>query len=271
MVERVTDTYVVPARDLPPEGVSLRELLTLERLDADFFRSQVLFREEWSLFGGQVFAQALAAAGRTVEADRAPHSAHAYFLRPGDPTRPVLFQVARDRDGRSLSARRVVALQDGHVILNLAASFAPPAGDQTDQIHVPAHAVPPPGATSIPARLVGFEQSIPPQEHPNHSYPSRAWFRVTADVPSDPLTTCMLMAYLSDLYGGAGALPDSAVRLQPTIDHSIRFHRLPTPGAWILSDMRLLSVSDGRACYAGNLWDEAGALVASFSQECLYR
>jgi acyl-CoA thioesterase-2 len=267
----VTDPYVVADRDLPPEGVSLRDLLTLERLDADLFRSQVLFTEAWSLYGGQVFAQALAAAGLTVEADRVPHSAHAYFLRPGDSSRPVLFQVARDRDGRSLSARRVVALQDGKVILNLAASFAPPASGGPDQAHVPAHAVPPPGAVSTPPRLVGFEQSVPPQTHPPHSFPSRAWFRVVADVPSDPLTTCLLLAYLSDLYGGAGALPDSAMRLQPTIDHSIRVHRLPAPGAWVLSDMTLLSVSDGRAAYSGNLWDEAGALIASFSQEGLYR
>ena len=91
----------------------LLEVLALERLDRDLFRSTVLFEEQWPLFGGQVAAQALLAAGATVEPGRTTHSLHGYFLRPGDSREPVVFTVERDRDGRSFSARRVVARSAG--------------------------------------------------------------------------------------------------------------------------------------------------------------
>src|ERR1700761_2513907 len=101
----------------------LRRMLDVEELDRDLYRANFVFDDAQTLYGGQVAAQALRAAGLSVEADRSPHSLHGYFLRAGDASRPTIFQVYRDRDGRSYSARRVVALQGGEVIFNMSASF----------------------------------------------------------------------------------------------------------------------------------------------------
>ena len=110
--------------DLP----SILDLLDLKRLDDNRFQSQALYEADWGMYGGQVAAQALYAAGLTIGDGRLPHSLHAYFVRRGDTTRPVVFQVDRDRDGFSFSARRVVASQDGEVVFTLAASFTTPGG-----------------------------------------------------------------------------------------------------------------------------------------------
>ena len=109
-----------PAEVLP----SILELLDLEYVEENLYRSCAVFNDAYRLFGGQVAAQALYAAGRTVPDGRLPHSLHGYFLRQGSTVRPTLFQVERDRDGQSFSARRVVAIQAGEVIFNMATSFA---------------------------------------------------------------------------------------------------------------------------------------------------
>jgi acyl-CoA thioesterase-2 len=105
--------------DLP----SIIDLLDLEYVEQDLYRSRAVYEASWGMFGGQAAAQALYAAGLTVEKDRLPHSLHGYFLRRGDTSKPTLFRVDRDRDGRSFSARRVVAVQDGSVIFSMSASF----------------------------------------------------------------------------------------------------------------------------------------------------
>jgi acyl-CoA thioesterase-2 len=110
--------------DLP----SIPDLLDLEHVEPDLYRSRALYDAPWGMFGGQAAAQALYAAGLTVEKDRLPHSLHGYFLRRGNTAKPTEFRVERDRDGRSFSARRVVAMQDGEVIFSMLASFAVPAG-----------------------------------------------------------------------------------------------------------------------------------------------
>jgi len=112
----------------PGEEPGVLDVLDLEEIDRDLYRSTLLFTDPLPLYGGQVAAQALRAAGATVAADRLPHSLHGYFLRSGDAGRPVVFRVDRDRDGGSFSARRVVALQGGEVVFNMSASFAV-AGD----------------------------------------------------------------------------------------------------------------------------------------------
>nr|MDT0667147.1 thioesterase family protein [Micromonospora sp. DSM 115978] len=111
--------------------MTIFELLDLEELDVDLYRTTTTLDEPYALYGGQVAAQALMAAGRTVGDDRTPHSLHGYYLRRGDASRPTIFRVERDRDGRSYSARRVVAVQGGKVIFNMSASFhvAEPGSD----------------------------------------------------------------------------------------------------------------------------------------------
>jgi len=251
------------------QGVALLDVLALERVDRDLFRSAVLFEEPWPLYGGQVAAQALLAAGRTVPDGRTAHSLHGYFLRPGDSRRPVVFQVDRDRDGRSFSARRVVALQEGEVILNLSASFhvsEDGAPDETVQTMPEAISLP---DLSAPDRLVGFEQRL--TTTPFHSHPTRVWLHCTEALPKDPLVHAAVLTYLSDMYTGHGSLPSSTGRRQTTLDHAMWFHRPVDAGAWLLMDLQTRAVSQGRGLYTGSLWSEQGVLVASLAQETLYR
>ena len=266
--------YATPPDEIAPPGVSLQELLDLERLDRDLFRATVVFEERYPLFGGQVAAQALVAAGRTVDADRTPDSLHGYFLRPGDSSRPVVFAVDRDRDGRSFSARRVVALQDGEVILNLSTSFAVPDPDADDVAVLPAPAVEPVGPQTpeqVPPRLVDVAMHVPDQPYGQVAWPTRTWFRCTADLPADPLTDAAVLTYVSDLFTGAGGLPESSRRLQSSVDHAMWFHRSSPVGEWVLMDLHPRAVSLGRAFYTGELWRPDGTLAASLAQETLYR
>ncbi len=266
--------YVTPQDELPPPGVTLADLLDLERVDRDLFRATAVFEERYPLFGGQVAAQALVAAGRTVDPARTPHSLHGYFLRPGDSRRPVVFSVERDRDGGSFSARRVVALQEGEVILNLSASFAVVDDTQEDVALEPSpDAQPVDGSGDLqPApRLVGCELRVPEQMHELHSFPTRVWLRCAEDLPDDPVVAAAVQTYVSDIFTGAGSLPSSAGRYQSSLDHAVWFHRPARAGQWLLMDLHARAVARGRGHYTGGLWTEEGALVASLAQETLYR
>ncbi len=264
--------YRTPPAELPPAGIALHEVLALERLDRDLFRGVAVFEEAWPLYGGQVAAQALLAAGATVHPDRTPHSLHGYFLRPGDSRRPVVLTVERDRDGGSFSARRVVARQDGEVILNLAASFHRPdvEGTEVAVLRMPAVDVPG-GDVLAPPRLLGFELAVPDQPGELVSFPTRVWLRCTADVPAGPLHDAALLTYLSDLFTGAGGLPASQGTWQTTLDHALWFHRPSRPHEWVLMDLVPRAVSRGRSMYDGTLWHPDGTLVASLAQETLFR
>jgi acyl-CoA thioesterase-2 len=265
-------TWSTPQDELPPPGVGLADLLTLERLDRDLFRACVVFEESWSLYGGQVAAQALLAAGATVDPEREPHSLHGYFLRPGDSRCPVVFAVDRDRDGGSFSARRVVALQDGEVILNLAASFAR-VDDAAEDVAVLRMPVvdPPPDDGQVPPRLVDFTLHVPEQPDGLVAFPTRAWLRCTADLPAQPLLDAAVLTYLSDLFTGAGGMPGSGQRVQSTIDHGLWLHRPARAGEWVLMDLTPRAVGRGRSMYDGTLWRPDGTLLASLTQETLYR
>ncbi len=261
-----------PPEQLPPDGVRLPELFALERIDRDLFRASAVFDEPWPLFGGQVAAQALIAAGRTVDAARRPHSLHGYYLRPGNSSQPVIFRVERDRDGGSFSARRVVALQDGEVILNLSASFA--RDDDTADtvgVQVMPEVTAPAGPTHRPPRLADFEQVVPEQPLPTQAHPTRVWLRCTADLGSDPLLDAASLTYLSDLYTGFGGLPSARGKWHSTIDHALWLHRPAASGQWVLMDLIPRSIGLGRGQYVGSLWLPDGTLVGSLAQETLYR
>ncbi len=183
--------------DLP----SIPELLDLEQVEPDRYQSTALYDAPWGMFGGQAAAQALYAAGLTVEKDRLPHSLHGYFVRRGDTAKPTVFRVDRDRDGRSFSARRVVALQDGEVIFSMSASFAPRPGRGT----------PFPDAEAEPAPELPPLDSLPPWpnlKHPSFEFrpvdaesrlPGRFWIRCTDELPDDPLAHAAVLAYTSDI------------------------------------------------------------------------
>lgn len=261
-----------PRAPYAEEDLSLLDVLALEHLGGNRFASTVTYDNGWRLYGGQVCAQALLAAGRTVAPDRPPHSLHAYFLRQGTSTLPVELTVHEDRDGRSFSARRVTVRQQGEVLLTTSMSFARPDPRSVDDEQLPVFPdVEPPGEPRKPPVLMDFEQSIPSQTHPVYSYPTRHWLRCTADLPLDPLLDAAVITYLSDLSTGHDVLPSSADRAQATLDHALWFHRSASPRDWLFVELSSRGVKGGRGLYTGDIWSRDGTLVATLAQECLYR
>ncbi|GAB3291037.1 acyl-CoA thioesterase [Parasphingorhabdus pacifica] len=248
------------------------DLLTLEEIDRDLYRANVVFDEPYALYGGQVAGQALRAAGLTVGADRLPHSLHGYYLRGGDAARPTIFHVDRDRDGRSFSARRVVAVQGGEVIFNMSASFhVRETGvdrEMTEPLDVPEPAELP--SAHLP-RLFSMEGRLPPQPYPDGEWPTRFWARCTARMPEEPLMHACVLTYLSDISSGVMPLNDSSAGSGPSLDHAVWFHRQTRMDDWALMDLVPHSVSGGRGFYSGTIRGRDGTLGASLTQEVLFR
>ncbi len=251
----------------------------VDRTDEDHFRADVLFEEPHSLYGGQVTAQALWAAGLTAPAGRHPHSLHAYFLRSGDTGLPVDFHVQRDRDGRTYSARRVVASQRGRPILTLSASFQVSADEhahgRTDTQASPAPVVGPPRDAAVyplpRLDLVEWRLPEPMERQPVKESPSRLWARAREPLPHDRLARACVLAYLSDASTGLYLLEEGGPGSAVTLDHAVWFHRAPHWEDFVLMDLVPLSISEGRGLYRGAMYAEDGRLLASLTQESLFR
>lgn len=262
-------------REVPPVSAraqTILDLLELERIDRDLFRACATTGESVSLYGGQVAAQALRAAGLTVDPRCRPHSLHGYFLRKGDSAAPTVFQVHRDRDGRSFQARRVVALQDGEVIFSMAASFQDADEESAVSQVEPAPVLSGPEGPVYDdfLFLVSTEVRVPEQPHPSALWPTRAWVRFTVDLPEDPLLHACLLAYLSDMTTGNLPSADGA-RPGPSIDHAVWFHAAADMARWTLVDCHPRAAGGGRGWYVGSVFDDAGGLLASLAQESLLR
>ena len=260
-------------RDPRPSETDLRDLLELEVVEENIFRANYVFHEEQVLYGGQVAAQALLAAGRTVDADRLPHSLHGYFLRSGDSSRPTVYQVWRDRDGRSFSARRVVALQNGEVIFSMSASFHTVHEGPGEQ-HDVMPAVPEP--LSRPAapvdRLFSFETWLPEQPYGGRArWPLRLWARATVPLPDEPLLQAAALTYLSDLSSGVLPAPDGSAGPSSSLDHAVWLHRPLDLNDWVLVDFQPHTAGRGRGWFTGSIFTPDGRLGASVAQEVLYR
>lgn len=249
-------------------------LLDLEELDRDLFRGRNGDHGEprYSLYGGQVAAQALRAASLTVDAERMPHSLHGYFLRPGQPDHPVIFSVDRDRDGGSFSARHVRAIQHGEVIFSMLASFKAPSEAATFEPPV-RREVPPPDELETNGwdALVETREVTMRSIH-GHTVSDCMWCRVPAPLPDDPVLHACVLTYLSD-YGGGFVLldvPDLPIG-GPSIDHVLWFHSPVRVDDWILVDLHPERASDARGTYFGTLRGQDGTLAAVVGQECLLR
>lgn len=250
------------------------------------------------IFGGQVIAQALRAAYHTTPDDRLCHSLHAYFMRPGDPSRPVIYEVDRARDGRSFTTRRVVAIQHGEQILNLSASFHIDESGYDHQITMPT--VPAPdGLETRSAFRARIARDLPDEirkevtrpspielrdTDPNHPLDPKVmphthavWFRLARAVPHDQRLHHCLMAYASDLYLMGTALRPAGEslmtgRVMPaSLDHAMWFHRPFDFSNWHLHAMDSPSASGGRGFNRGSIFAQDGTLVASTTQEGLIR
>lgn len=217
-------------------------------------------------------AQALAAAGLTVDPERRPHSLHGYFLRPGRTDLPMALEVSRDRDGRSFSARRVVALQEGEVVLNLSCSFALPEEGLDNQLAAKAAVLPPRELQTAPRTdLASIEMGVPQQQVEGLRWPTRMWLRCSVPLPDDPLVHACVLTYVSDLSSGLASLMGEGMTRTTTLDHAVWFHRPVRLDEWVLQDLRPGSTAAGRGWYTGSLHDEQGVHVASLTQETLFR
>jgi acyl-CoA thioesterase-2 len=254
----------------------LAATLDLEVLDTDLYRgvNTVSAADRTALYGGQVCAQALMAAGLTVPPDRAAHSLHGYFLRPGQPEKPVLLHVHRDRDGGSFSARHVAAKQDGEVIFSMLASFhkEEPGGilDEvpTRDVPRPEESHPRPFDALLEVREVRWSDPAPDRVY----VPDTMWVRARAAVGDDRLTQACALAYISDLGSGFGQVdvPDVS-KGGPSIDHAVWFHTPVRADDWLLLELWPAKAGGARGVYLGSVRDESGALGAKLVQEMLLR
>jgi acyl-CoA thioesterase-2 len=251
-------------------------LLELELLDRDLFRghNERGARDRLSLYGGQVAAQALRAAGATVPSGRLPHSLHGYFLRPGRTDLPVIFHVDRDRDGGSFSARHVRAVQDGEVIFSMLASFHEREAAATFDAVATRGGAP---ADTLPARpsplLVDVREVTPTRiadGQVRHS--DRLWVRAATRLPDDPLMHACALAYVSDLGSGFGQVEVPELSAGgPSIDHSLWFQEPIHADEWMLLELWPMKAGGARGVYGGSLRSEDGRLGAVMMQEMLLR
>ena len=278
----------------------LLRLLDLEPLEVNLFRGQSRDLGGKAVFGGQVIGQALVAASRTVEG-RLPHSLHAYFLRPGDMARPIVYEVDRVRDGKSFTARRVQAIQGGEVLLSMICSFQVPEPGFEHQAPMPE--VPAPeslrpqrelvkewlaAVPQVPPRIrEAFERRtavefrpveprnplVPMVDPPRQSF----WVRSNGPLPDAPLLHACVLAYASDFSLLSTALrPHGVSWLTPglavaSIDHALWFHRPFRVDDWLLYAMDSPTAQGGRGLSRGQFFDRAGRLVVSVAQENLMR
>lgn len=272
---------------------ALKRLLIVEELDTDLYRSPALPEVSGRVFGGQVIAQALASAIGSVGPESLAHSLHAYFLRAGDYARPIIYRVIRDFDGGTFANRRVVAMQDGKPILNLAASFQRREEGLSHTKRMPN--VPGPEQAIPVARVmaeVGAKVSKPivamltafdvraGQRDPSGDgalgMPSQnSWFRL--DPTLGPDLARVALAFSSD-FGlvSTGMLPHGLEWFSPdvqaaSLDHAIWFHEDPPLGEWLLYAMDSPWSGHSRGFNRGSVYDQSGRLIASMTQEGLMR
>lgn len=255
-------------------------LLALEAVGDDRFEAPTPGDGPGRLFGGQVAAQSLRAATLTVDADRPPHSFHAYFVRPGRPGVPLTLEVIRIRDGRSFTTRAVTATQNGEAIFHLAASFHT-AEDGEDWQLPPRDDVPSPdelGDTKSP--LARFESMMPFEMRPAAGRSAMGfalhpfWVRVGGRLPDDPALHACCLAFISDMGVVGSARPniaDMRAFMGASLDHAVWFHRPARADEWVLFDVGPVSNYGARGLARGSMHTTDGVLVASISQEALLR
>jgi acyl-CoA thioesterase-2 len=277
----------------------LVDLLDLEKIEENIFRGRSPQERLQRVFGGQVAGQALVAAGRTTDGQRPVHSLHAYFLRPGRPGVPIVYQVERVRDGRSFTTRRVVAVQEGRTIFNLTASFHLPEPGFEHQLPMPS--VPDPGQLpKLPDELRSHLGTLPEplermarrmafdiryvdrlrwtaEEIEGAEPRSAVWMRAVGPLGDDPLVHTCAVTYPSDMM----LLDAVRVPVEPlwgprgfdmaSLDHAMWFHRPFRADEWFLYQQESPIATGARGLARGQIYDREGRLLVSVMQEGLFR
>lgn len=260
---------------LPPVR-DLLSLLELEQVKPDAFLGSGPTLGWGRIYGGQVVAQALRAACRTVDPAHHPHSLHAYFVRAGDERQPVLYEVERVRDGRSFTTRQVVAYQAGGAILNLIASFqVREGGPDVAGVRPPEDVPDPETLPTEPSDLFYDHRVVRRTTDPEPR--TTSWLRAVSHLGDDPVLHACAFAYLSDEDPMGAALASHPLSGQwdrmvaASLDHAIWFHRPLRADDWLLFDLRGHGVANGRGLAVARVFDRAGTHVASVAQEGLGR
>ncbi len=273
----------------------LVNLLDLEAIEVNLFRGVSPDENRQRVFGGQVAGQALVAATRTVPPDRHVHSLHAYFLRPGDPNVPILYEVDRIRDGRSFTTRRVVAIQHGKAIFNLQTSFHIAESGLDYQVPMPLNV---PAAETLPdfkTRMAPFKDRMgemydrprpidlrhlgtdPFSRNGQTALDQQVWLRADGTLPDDPTLHACIVTYASDMtlldttilpFGLSWETPGMQMA---SLDHAMWFHRPFRADDWLLYDQRPISTGGARGLAGGNIFTTDGALAITVVQEGLVR
>src|SRR5262245_53744154 len=286
----------------PQMAAAIQDLLTildLEQLEVNLFRGRSPQVGWQRVFGGQVIGQALVAASRTVDvADRPPHSLHAYFLLPGDPKVPIIYEVDRIRDGTSFTTRRVVAIQHGQAIFTMAVSFHRDEPGMSHQARIPEVAKP----EQLPNEADIKERVLPLMPDPVRRYYERerpiewrpveldrylgkkiengrfhVWIRATAKLPDEPAIHQCVLAYASDmLLLDSALIPHGRTVFEKTLmaaslDHALWFHRPFRADEWLLYAHDSPNLAGSRGFSRGLIFASDGTLVASVAQEGLLR
>ncbi len=277
---------------------NLLAILDLERLEMDLFRGNSPKVGWQRVFGGQVIAQSLVAAQRTISDDRFVHSLHSYFMRPGDPEVPIIYEVDRIRDGASFNTRRVVAIQHGRAIFSLSASFQRDEPGLDHQIAMPDVAAPEAliGEADLKEKFLKnapdnvrryWERERPIEMRPvsltHYISPEKLepiqniWVRANGTVPDDRRTQAAVLAYLSDmtlldtsLFAHGLSVFSNKIQAA-SLDHSMWFHRNCALDDWLLYAQDSPSTSGARGLNRGSLYTRDGILIASVAQEGLIR
>jgi acyl-CoA thioesterase-2 len=277
----------------------LLDILDLETLELNLFRGRSPQVGWQRVFGGQVIGQALVAAQRTVAEDRHAHSLHGYFMRPGDPKVPIIYEVDRIRDGGSFTTRRVVAIQHGHAIFSLEASFQKDEPGLDHQSPMPLDVPPPEELATQPELIEKYGQDLPEavrlfwaRERPLDIRPvniahyatrdrlpphQNVWMRINGAIPTSRALRSAMLAYMSDMtlldtatfpHGRSGFDPDIQMA---SLDHALWFHRPPVEDGWYLYSQDTPSATGARGFARGQIFARDGTLIASVAQEGLVR
>ncbi len=283
---------------MKPAVAEMLSTLDLEPLEHNLFRGRSPQVGWQRVFGGQVIGQALVAATRTVDEERPCHSLHGYFLRPGDPNVPIIYEVDRIRDGKSFATRRVVGIQHGHAIFSMSASYQRVEDGLEHEIAMPDVPRPDelPDDAAFKALMIEkapeavrryFERERPIEIRPldlrhylsNERLPpqNNVWIRATDRLPDDPQVHRAVLGYLSDmtlldtaLFAHGRSVFDRELQMA-SLDHAMWFHRPFRADEWLLYSQDSPSTAGSRGLTRGVFYDLSGTLVAATAQEGLMR